>query len=176
MHEYAAQHEDVIRDVLRSASDANQRQIAAELLGYTDQSDRQINDLVWASHDPNSGVRNSATRALTVLAKSDPKVAGRIPAAGFIKMLNSGEWTDRNKAGALLIELSKGRDPKLMIQLRSRSLQSLVEMAKWRSAGHGFFARVLLGRMAGIEETRLQRLAVANDQVDVIINAVRRKR
>jgi hypothetical protein len=176
MHEYAAQHEDVIRDVLRSASDSNQRQIAVEVLGYANQSGRQINDLVWASHDPDSGVRNNATRALTVLAGSDPKVAGRIPAAGFIRMLNSGKWTDRNKAGALLKELSKGRDPKLMAELRSRALQSLVEMARWRSGGHAFFARVLLGRIAGIEETRLQELAVANDQVDVIITAVRRKR
>jgi hypothetical protein len=176
MHEYAAQHEDVIRDVLRLASDSNQRQIAVELLGYANQSHRQINDLVWASRDPDSGVRNNATRALTVLAGSDPKVAGRIPAAGFIKMLNSGKWTDRNKAGALLKELTKGRDPRLMAELRSRALQSLVEMAKWRSGGHAFFARVLLGRMAGIEETRLQELAVANDQVDVIINAVRRKK
>jgi hypothetical protein len=175
VHGYAAQHVNQIRHVLRSSSDGNQREVAAEFLGYTNQSRQQIDDLVWASHDPDGAVRNSATRALGVLARSNPKVAARIPAAGFIEMLNSANFTDRNKASALLVELSKGRPPKLMAALRAQALESLLEMAHWRSAGHGISARVLLGRMAGIEETRLQQLAPVNDQVKVIINAVQRK-
>lgn len=104
MHEYAAQHENEIHAVLRSSADNEQRRIAAELLGYTNQSRQQIADLVWASHDQDEGVRNNATRALGVLASSHPKVAARIPAAGFVEMLNSGKWSDRNKAGSLLLE------------------------------------------------------------------------
>lgn len=174
MHEYAARHEEEIRNVLRSSADDEQRGIAAELLGYVNQSARQIEDLVWASHDPDEGVRNNATRALAVLARSNPAVAARIPAEGFIEMLNSGVWSDRNKAGALLSALSQWRTPKLLNALRAQALPSLMEMARWRS-GHSNPARIMLGRIAGIEEERLVKLAGDNEQVDVIIRAAQRK-
>lgn len=175
MHEYAARHEAVVRSVLRSSADAEQRQIAAQLLGYANQSERQIAELVRASRDPDDLVRNNATRALSVLASSSPRVAARIPAARFIELLNSGHWSDRDKAGSLLVELSEQRTPKLLAALRAQALQSLLEMARWRSPGHAYYARVLLGRMAGIEETRLQKLALDNRQVDLIIKAVERQ-
>ena len=91
-------------------------------------------------------------------------------------MLNSGKWVDRNKAGFLLLELSRWRAPKLLDALRARALDSLIEMARWRTAGHAYFARVLLGRIAGIEESRLQKLAGSNDQAETIVEAVRRRR
>jgi len=117
-------------------------------------------------------VRNDAIRALGVLAESSPKVASQIPPEGFVEMVSSGSWTDRNKAGFLLDELSQRRDPKLLRQLRLRSLESLIEMARWRGRGHADFARILLGRIAGIEESRLQQLMDAG-QVDQIIKAVK---
>jgi hypothetical protein len=157
--------------VLRSSADAQQRIVAAHLLGYATKSDEQLVALVRASHDPDDTVRNNAIRALGVLASSDPKEAARIPAAGFIAMLNSGSWTDRNKAGFLLDVLSEGRDPKLLGRLRAEALDSLIEMARWRVAGHANFARILLGRVAGIEENHLQQL-VAAGQVDAIIKAL----
>lgn len=176
MHKYAARHEAVIRAVLRSSSDAEQRRIAAQMLGYANQSERQIADLVWASRDPDDLVRNNAMRALSVLANSKPGVAARIQAAGFIEMLNSGKWSDRDKAGFLLDELSKWRAPKLLAALRVQALESLLEMARWRSPGHAYYARMMLGRMAGIEETRLQKQALDNQQVDAIIKAVEHKK
>jgi hypothetical protein len=175
MHEYAARHEDVIRAVLRTSADKEQRQIAAVMLGYAKQSGRQIADLVWASHDPDDGVRNNATRALGVLARSDPKVAARIPADGFIEMLNSGKWADRNKAGDLMVAFSQWRASKLLAALRAQALESLMEMARWRS-GHAQSSRVMLGRIAGIEDARLYKLVPDNGQVDVIIKAVQQKR
>jgi len=127
---------------------------------------------VWASHDVDDGVRNDAIRALGVLAASGPKVAKQISHEGFIEMVSSGSWTDRNKAGFLLKELSARRDPKLLGQLRSRALDSLIEMARWRNRGHADFARILLGRIAGIEESHLQQLVDAG-QVDQIIQALK---
>jgi len=169
---YALKHEHLVRRVLASSQDADQRTVAAHVLGYARQSSQQIQALVVASHDSDEGVRNNAIRALAVLAQSNPKIATRIPVEHFIAMLSSGSWTDRNKAGFLLDELSKRRDAKLLSQLHSQALDSLIEMARWRSRGHADFARILLGRIAGIEETRLQQLVDAG-QVDQIIQALK---
>ena len=170
--EYALQNERLVRSVLAMSRDAEQRTAAAHILGYARQSKQQIAALVRASHDVDDSVRNNAIRALAVLAESSPKIADRIPAEGFVAMLSSGSWTDRNKAGFLLVELSERREARLLSQLRSQALDSLIEMAHWRSRGHADFARILLGRIAGIEETRLQQL-VAAGQVDQIIKALR---
>ena len=171
VREYATKHEKLIRDVLATSNEPEQRIAAAYFLGYANQSKTQITDLVRASHDANDVVRNNATRALGVLADSNPKVAAQIPAGPFIEMLNSGSWSDRNKGGWVLESLTKGRDPKLLAQLRSEALTSLIEMARWHSAGHAYTLRVLLGRIAGIEEERLTKLA-SRDTADEIINAL----
>ena len=170
--EYATHHEQLVLRVLASSEDAEQRIVAAHILGYARQSRGQIAALVRAGYDTDDIVRNNAIRALGVLAQSNPRVAARIPAEQFIVMLNSGSWTDRNKAGFLLDELSRRRNPKLLSRLRSQALDSLIEMARWRSRGHAGTARILLGRIAGIEETRLQRLVDAGE-VDQIINALK---
>lgn len=168
---YGIRHERLVLRVLASSKDADQRIAAAHILGYAHQSKEQIEALVNASDDVDETVRNNAIRALAVLAQSSLRVATLIPAEPFIAKLNSGSWTDRNKAGFLLNELSKGRNLKLLTQLRSQALVSLLEMARWRSSGHAAFARILLGRIAGIEEKRLQQL-VETGQVEQIINAV----
>ena len=168
---YAARHESLVRRVLKTSRDEEQREVAAYVLGYARQSKEQIAALAHASRDPNETVRNNAVRALGVLARSDPKVAARIPAADFIEMLNSGEWTDRNKGGMLLEILSQRRDPRLLGRLRSQALESLIEMARWRSSRHAHSARLMLGRVAGIEESRLQQLVQAG-QVEQIIQAL----
>ena len=118
--------------------------------------------------DANDGVRNNATRALGVLAESSPKVAARIPATPFIEMINSGSWTDRNKGSWVLESLTNNRDPKLLAQLRAEALPSLIEMARWHSNGHAYTARILLGRIAGIEEGRLTKLASAGNLEEII--------
>jgi hypothetical protein len=170
--EYATHHERLVLSVLASSKDAEQRIAAAHILGYARQSKEQIAALVRASYDADETVRNNAIRALGVLAQSNRRVAARIPAEHFIAMLSSGSWTDRNKVGFLLDELSRRRDPKLLSQLRSQALDSLIEMAKWRSRGHAGTARILLGRIAGIEETRLQQLVDAGE-VEQILTALK---
>ena len=171
LREYATKHEELIRDVLENSSEAQQRLVAAYFLGYANQSKTQIAALVRASHDADDVVRNNATRALGVLAESSPKVAAQIPAAPFIEMLNSGSWSDRNKGRFVLESLTKTRDPKLLAQLRSEALTSLIEMSRWHSSGHAYTPRILLGRIAGIEEQRLTKLAGTGDG-DEIINAL----
>lgn len=169
---YAIRHERLVRSVLAFSSQPEQRWVAAHVLGYARQSKQQRDALVRASRDVNDTVRNNAVRALSVLAQSSPKVAARIPAGAFIDMINSGSWTDRNKGGWLLEILSAPRDPKLLAQLRARTMESLIEMAQWRSA-HAHSARVLLGRIASIEQNQLQEL-VTTGRVEQIIESLKR--
>ena len=168
---YAIQHEKLIRAILRSSRETQQRVVAAYLLGYSRRSRQQIADLVRASNDSDETVRNNAIRALSVLADSSATVAALIPADGFVKQLSSGSWTDRNKAGWVLSSLTKNRHPKLLAQIRSQALTSLIEMARWQS-GHSQTARIILGRVAGIPEERLVQL-VNEKGAETIINALR---
>jgi hypothetical protein len=84
MHEYAIAHERSLESVLRTCKSPQHRRAAAEMLGYGQKSARQIGALVYASHDPDGGVRNNAMRALWILAMASPKTASQIPAESFM--------------------------------------------------------------------------------------------
>ena len=109
-----------------------------------------------------------------VLVRSNGALAAAIPPDTFIEMLNSGTWSDRNKASSLLMEMTAARDSDLLGKIRSTALNSLTEMASWLRPGHAFFARMVLGRVAGIPEDRLKDLAW-NGPVDAIIQAAERQ-
>jgi hypothetical protein len=83
-------------------------------------------------------------------------------------MLSSGIWTDRNKASLLLLQLTEKRDKELLDEIRVGAVEPLIEMARWRNTGHAFAARMILGRVGGIDETRLLELA-NKGQVDTIV-------
>jgi len=170
LRNFAIHHEDLVFDALDHSADTDSREAAAHILGYANQSPRQIQALVRASCDSDETVRNNAIRALSVLAESSPAIAKTIPAENFISMLNSGSWTDRNKAGFLLFEMTLARPPALLAQLRKQALPALEEMARWRT-GHSYFARIILGRVAGMPEPRLQKLSSHQNQVETIIAA-----
>lgn len=172
LHEYAARHSTSVRHVLAWASDVEQRQIAAEILGYADRSREQIQALILAGHDVDSGVRNNAVRALGVIARSSPEASAMIPGECFVDLLNSGIWTDRNKSVALLAILTKGRDARLLACLREHALASLIDMARWSNRGHADNARLLLGRMAGIDEKTLSAM-LNKHEIEAIIERVK---
>ncbi len=172
MREYAIDHQPALINTLQGCGSPEARQAAAEILGYGRQSTTQIGALVRATRDPDDGVRNNAIRALWVLATASPKMASEIPAGGFVEMLSSGLWTDRNKAGQLLLALTMHRNAKLLEQLSTSALSSLIEMAKWRDSEHAYAYRVLLGRIAGLDEARIRDL-ISSGKVDEIIAAVK---
>jgi hypothetical protein len=171
LREYALHNEAKLLTVLASSSDPRHRQIAAAALGYARQSDRQIAAMAKACLDLDEGVRNDAVRALSVLARAKPVLARQIPASPFIHLMASGSWTDHNKAVFVLDALTKTRDTLLLAELRLKALDPLVEMARWRNPGHGYPARMIIGRIAGIEESRLSELE-EKGKVDEIINAL----
>lgn len=149
---------EAILAALSEAADDTQRIAAAHLAGYTRQSQRQVDALMDAARDPNSTVRNNATRALGVLAAT-PAFARQIPAAPFIDMLNSPVWSDRNKGLMLLASLTRERNPELLAKIRAKALPSLIEMAQWQNPGHSGGPILILGRIAGMDEAGLASLS-----------------
>ena len=152
---YAARDLKALKRVLRESSDAGQRAIAADVLGYAPVKQDVVPDLVHAMQDGSPDVRNNAMRALFVFtlmvpSRSQPPV--QIPYAPFIALLNSPVWTDRNKSSLALLNLSAARDPKLLEALRREALTSLVEMARWKSEGHATSALMILARLAGLPD------------------------
>ena len=141
-----------------AAAEAQDRALAAQVLGYAPNKAEVVDDLVFGMSDPDPGVRNDAMRALWVIAtfaKSSPPLGIRVPPDPFVALLDSLVWSDRNKASMALFTLSEGRDPMLLRSLRERALPSLVEMARFKSPGHALAPFYLLGRLGGLTEEEI---------------------
>jgi hypothetical protein len=164
---YALRHEGELFRVLESSANAEQRAIAADVLGYAHRSKHQMSALTHASRDPDDGVRNNATRALGELAASGPGVAKQIAPDTFIEMIRSGVWTDRNKAGFVLEQLTVSRERGLLMRIRAEAADALIEMALWQDTGHALAAREILGRISGIPESKLMQMAIERPQAIV---------
>lgn len=157
----AAENAPVLRRVLRESGDAGQRALAAQIIAYTKDKRKITDDLLYAVTDANEDVRNNATRALILIvdyANSNPQLKINIPADRFIKMLDSVDWTDRNKSLGVLDSLTKKRDPALLARLKKNSLASLTEMARWKSQDHAQSAFSILARLAAFSETEIENL------------------
>jgi len=166
-----------IREVLRSSEDESQRAMAAYVLVYATRKSGIVNDLQYALKDADSGVRNNAARslvALCVLAKLDPSSEVRISATWFIEMLNSLSWSDRNRALWALQTLTDSRDPMVLDQLRTRAMDALIDMARWKTLSHALPAFILLGRVAGMPEPEIQAAWTRGDR-DSVISAAKKK-
>lgn len=173
---YAKRDLPQLRLVLRSSSDAAQRALAAQVLGYASDKQAVVDDLVYAMSDPSENVRNNAMRALLVFSEmvpTAPTPAPRIPHDHFIAFLNSPVWTDRNKASGALMTLSASRDAALLASLRKEALASLVEMARWKSDGHAKPAFTILGRIAGYSDDAA-RAAWERGERELVISAALR--
>jgi hypothetical protein len=152
---FATAHADTLRAVLRTSSDAEHRALAAEILAYGTERSAIARDLLAAVDDPDADVRNNAVRALAVLAEwagRNPQAGVQIPADPFITLLNSVEWTDRNKGAFALMSLTASRAPVLMAELRARAYHSLAEMARWTNPGHAMMSYMILARIAGVSD------------------------
>lgn len=169
----ALAQEGPLLHVLVEAADDRQRIAASALAGHTRQSPLQIAALVEASRDRNATVRNNATRALAVLAAT-PELARQIPARPFIEKLNSSAWSDRNKGLMLLVFLTRDRNPEILAALKNAALPALMEMAQWQNPGHAAGPIRLLGRIAGIDERELDKLAESGNAGPVLA-AVRKQ-
>lgn len=176
--EFAQHRQPALRRVLRESSDESHRALAAQILGYVVNKQAVVSDLVNAMVDPADNVRNNAMRALLVFEKMTPGAGGpapRIPYQPFIALLNSPVWTDLNKAAGALAELSTGRNARLLATLRREAIDSLVEMARWKSKGHAQDAFTILGRIASLPDQTLQEAWERGDRESVIAAALNRR-
>lgn len=151
---FAARDRDLLVEVLNGSSSAQHRAIAAHVLGYVADKPAVVDELSRAMFDPNESVRNSATRALGVMAhyaSTTPDTGIEIDPEPYVAMLDSIVWSDRNKATMLLGFTSASRDPALMATLRARSMPALVEMCRWGTA-HGEPSCLMLQRVLGLPD------------------------
>lgn len=172
----AAARLPMLRDVLHHSASAEHRALAAELLGYAPSVGDIVPDLENAIHDPDDAVRNNAMRALAVIAlyaQQSPLPGIRVSPAPFVEMLNSLVWTDRNKASFALLQLTTSRDPALLALLRDQALPALVDIARWRSAGHAYAGFMILGRVEGMQDDALEQAWRRGDRSVVLDSAAR---
>jgi hypothetical protein len=165
---YARAHAATVYSVLASSAWFRDRIAAAWIAGYAPQDKTQIAALLGSVTDPHPGVRNNSIRVLAVLAFHDPNIARQIPPDPFIPMLHSLDWTDRNKALALLDPITAARDPKALESLRRQALEPLRQMSHWTAWGHVSMALTLVGRIAGLPEDRLQTLLASHNATAIL--------
>ena len=168
---FAEQDLELLRTVLRESADAQHRALAAEIIAYAPNKRDVVKDLVYGMADPDTDVRNNSMRALGILAKfaqRAPRQSIKVPMQPFIEMLNSIEWTDRNKSSAALFQLTEKRNAAVLLSLRRHALQSLVEMARWKSPGHAQSPFFVLGRVGKISEAEIWKAWNSSNRESVI--------
>jgi hypothetical protein len=157
--DYAKDNVNLLRNVLRNASDSGQRAMAATLIGYAPDKSKVVSDLEYAMQDPDEAVRANAMRALgaiAVLATRQPDLGIRISPTWFVEMLNSIVLSDRFKAATALVNLTEKDAKAPLDQIRERALGSVLEMAQWKNLRYALPAYILLGRMAGLDEQTIE--------------------
>jgi len=173
---FAGDHVDWLRDVLRSGPEADQRAIAATVIGYTSNKSKVVDDLQFALQDPDDAVRANALRslrAIAVYASKHPEAGIKVSATWMVELLNSIVLSDRVEAAKTLVTLTDSSNPPAIALLRERSLPALAEMARWKTLRYALPSFLLLGRTAGIPEDRIRSAWQKGDREAVIGKALK---
>lgn len=173
--ELAPKHLVEIRDVLRNSADADQRAMAATLIGYAREKSAVVGDLEYAMQDPDESVRAAAMSALSaiaVLAAKQPSLKIHIPPTWFVEMLNSVVLSDRMRAAKALLNLTDSRPAFTLDLLRERALPALAEMAQWNSLSYALPSFLLLGRVGGYSDKQIQERWTQGDRAKMVLQIV----
>jgi hypothetical protein len=171
---YAAEHTDVLRNVLQNGSDAGQRAVAAAVIGYGPKKAEVANDLQYAMQDPDESVRANAMRALNavaVMAARQPEAGLKVAPTWLIELLHSVVLGDRVEAVRTLLTLTDRGRPDVLDQIRERALPDLIEMARWKTPSYALPPFLLLGRVAGISDEQAQESWRKGDRESVVEKA-----
>jgi len=175
----ARDHIADLRGVLRNSADDEQRAIAAYVISYAPRKTDIADDLQFALRDADPAVRANATHglmALAVYARLNPDSGLKLEPTWFIEMLNSLSWSDRDHALQALQLFTDSRDALVLSQLRERALNSLLEMARWKTLAHALPAFILTGRLAGVSEAQIQDAWSRGDRESIITAAAGRRK
>lgn len=156
IREHALENWPALEAVAARSSDARHRAIAVDAIGYAEHSARQVEILARAVLDPDREVRNNALRALHVLVSSGIELKAIIPRDRLIALLASGTRTDRAKSAAVLAGLTADRNTETLRAICDLALESLIECTRWTWAGHAYWARLILGRLGGMDEATIR--------------------
>lgn len=151
----------LLHRVLRESSDAEARALATEIIAYHKDKRLVVDDLVYAADDADEAVRNNAMRALGIIARyalEQPAKKIKVPFQPFVRILNSLEWSDRNKSSLVIFGLTASRDAALLAALRREALLSLIEITRWKNPGHAVMSFFILGRIANLKEDEIGKL------------------
>jgi hypothetical protein len=165
---------NLLRQVLRESADVGHRALAAEIITYYNDKSVIVDDLVSAMKDADGTVRNNAMRSLGLIAAysfAHPDKNIKVPFDPFVDMLNSIEWTDRNKSSLALSELTEKRDARLLELIRRKAVLALIEMARWKNEGHAGMPFIILGRVAGFSDDEIMRALMTGNRENLIIEA-----
>lgn len=169
--EYAAAHLDLLRAVLRTDPDPEQRAIAAAIIGYAPRKADIIEDLQLAVQDPDESVRVSALRSLNavaVLASKQPALGLRISPTWAIELLHSVFLSDRLESVKLLLTLTDHPARQVLDQIREKALRDVIEMARWKTASYALPPFLLAGRLAGLTDQQTQQVWRSGDRGAVL--------
>jgi hypothetical protein len=154
----AADRLEVLREVLRSGAEPEERAVAAAVIGYAPDKEQAIQDLQFAMRDVEPAVRANAARAMmavAVLARKRPELGLRIEPTWMVEMLNSTVLSDRQLAARALVALTEQPNAATLDLIRARALPALVDMARWKTLRYALPAFLLVGRTAGVPEREL---------------------
>jgi hypothetical protein len=172
---FASEHLNTLHEVLRNGSDADQRAVAAAVIGYAPPSQEVVNELQYALDDPDVAVRANAIRslkAITVLASKQPQAGLKISPTWFVELLHSVELSDRmESAKALLLLTDQAGQPALDL-IRERALPDLAEMARWKTLRYALPPFLLLARVAGLSDAVAQQAWEKGDREAIIQKAL----
>jgi len=76
-----------------------------------------------------------------------------------------------------LVALTEKRDAAVLSRLRQRSLQSLIDMARWKT-GHAFAPFFVLGRIGSLSEEEIQKSWDSGNRqllIETVLKRIRRR-
>jgi len=171
---FARENLGLLRSVLRSDSVAEERAVAATVIGYAPRKAEVVDDLQYAVDDPDSGVRANAMKSLTaiaVLAQKSPALKIKISPTWFVEMLNSVVLSDRLEATKALVTVTNNGDAAALDLIRERALPAVLEMARWKTLRYALPPFLLAGRLAGLTDAQIQQSWEKGDRAPVLARA-----
>jgi hypothetical protein len=172
---FAGEHLNILHDALHNSSEAEQRAVAAAVIGYAPPTQDIVDDLQYALDDPEVAVRANALRslkAIAVFASKQPNAGLKISPTWFVELLHSVELSDRMESAKTLLMLTDHGGQSAIDLIRERALPDLAEMARWPTLRYALPPFLLLGRVAGLTDAATQQAWEKGAREPVIRNAL----